>query len=49
MRTSRTDAAMIRVITPIVGTGAEADAEAIRRSHEFVQQLFPTLGHVLPS
>jgi len=49
MRTSRTDAAMIRVITPIVGAGAEADGQAVQRSHEFVQQIFPSLGHVLPS
>ena len=49
MRTNRTDAAMVRVITPITGTGADADAQAVQRSHEFVQQIFPSLGHVLPS
>ena len=49
MRTNRTDAAMVRVITPIDGNAAGGQAAAIRRSHEFVQQLFPTLGRVLPS
>jgi EpsI family protein len=49
MRLNRTDAAMVRVITPILGTDASDEADAARRAKTFVQELFPSLGMVLPS
>jgi EpsI family protein len=49
IRLNRTDAAMIRVITPIPEDNAVQDAAASRRATEFVQQMFPALTRVLPS
>jgi EpsI family protein len=49
MRLNRTDAAMVRVITPIVGPAASDEAAAARRAKTFVQELFPSLTNVLPS
>ena len=49
IRLNRTDGAMVRVITPIVGDGAAAESAASHRSTEFVQQVFPALTTVLPS
>jgi EpsI family protein len=49
MRLNRTDAAMVRVITPITGTGPSDEADAARRAKTFVQDLFPSLASVLPS
>jgi EpsI family protein len=47
-RTNRTDAAMVRVITPVPDDpGAEAAAEA--RAAEFVTKMFPVLHDYLPS
>ena len=49
VRLNRTDAAMVRVITPIIGDGADAESAASRRTTEFVQKVFPALTTVLPS
>jgi EpsI family protein len=49
MRLNRTDAAMVRVISPIEGAGAADDAAAAARLTEFVQRIFPQLSGLLPS
>ena len=49
MRLNRTDAAMIRVITPVADSGAEQERAGVRRAAEFVRQIFPALSGVLPS
>jgi EpsI family protein len=49
MRLNRTDAAMVRVLTPIMGGTADDEAAAARRAQEFVEGLFPSLSRVLPS
>ena len=47
MRTNRTDAALVRIITPVMDSeGLEA---AERRAVSFVQSLFPRLPDYLPS
>ena len=48
VRLNRSDAAMIRVISPVVGSG-QGDAAAERRATEFVQALFLHLEKYLPS
>ncbi len=48
MRLNRTDAAMVRVITPISDSERGRD-EAIARARHFVQAFFPSLLDVLPS
>lgn len=47
IRHNRTDAALVRVVTPIPD-GAPVDI-AEQRAHRFVQSLFPLLGRHLPS
>ena len=49
MRTNRTDAAMVRVIVPISGLSAEAEAAAERSGIDFVKTMFPLLSEYLPS
>jgi len=49
IRLNRTDAAMIRVITPIVGDQPHEERAAARRATEFVQAIFTSLNQVLPS
>jgi EpsI family protein len=49
MRTNRTDAALVRVIVPVVGVGEAAEAAAEATATQFVQSLFPLLGEYLPS
>jgi EpsI family protein len=49
IRLNRTDAAMVRVITPIAGEASVQEEAASRRVTEFVQAIFPTLTGVLPS
>lgn len=48
-RLNRSDAALVRVMTPRVGSGAEADADADARTIDFVKAVFPLLGRFLPS
>jgi len=51
MRTSRTDAALVRIISPIrtdAPSQAEAEAEAEKAVIEFTQALFPLLSDYLP-
>jgi EpsI family protein len=49
LRTNRTDAALVRVIVPIAGTGREAEDKAEHLGVEFVRAMFPTLEHHLPA
>jgi EpsI family protein len=48
IRLNRTDAAMVRVICPVDGTGAAAETRAEQAALEFTQALFPLLGKYLP-
>ncbi len=47
-RLNRSDAALVRVTSPRMGTDS-SDAEAEARAVEFVKALFPTLENFLPS
>jgi EpsI family protein len=48
LRTNRTDAALVRVICPVTGTDAQAEAFAERRAMEFVKALYPQLARFIP-
>jgi EpsI family protein len=48
VRLNRTDAALVRVITPVEDTGPAAEARAEQRAVAFVQRMFPRLGQYLP-
>jgi EpsI family protein len=48
IRLNRTDAAMIRVISPVAGGDDAATAAASRAATDFVQAIFPLLGRYLP-
>lgn len=48
VRYNRTDAALVRVMTPVAGTSADALALSDRRAREFVAELFPLLSRFLP-
>ncbi len=49
MRRNRTDAALVRVITPIADGGRDARGAAAARARAFVQAMFPRLSALLPS
>jgi EpsI family protein len=49
MRLNRTDAALVRVITPILDVDIATEPAAAARATEFVQRIFPILNGVLPS
>jgi EpsI family protein len=49
IRHNRTDAALVRVIVPILGDTPDAVSAAETRGVRFVQALFPYLGRHLPS
>jgi EpsI family protein len=48
VRLNRSDAALVRVISPVLPSEETEDA-AERRATEFTQALYPQLGHYLPS
>ena len=48
IRTNRTDAALIRVISPIIGAEETAKAKAENRASDFVRALFPVLDKYIP-
>jgi EpsI family protein len=48
MRMNRTDAAMVRVISPISGTGAQSEVTAEHAAVQLVQAVFPDLSRHLP-
>jgi EpsI family protein len=49
VRLNRTDAALVRVISPRLGSGADADASASAAAVDFVKAMFPVLDKYLPS
>lgn len=49
VRLNRTDAALVRVISPRIGTDAAAEARASDRAVAFVKAMFPLLDRYLPS
>jgi EpsI family protein len=48
MRINRTDAALVRVITPIAGTANQTEEAAEGAATDFVKLIFPTLSRHLP-
>lgn len=48
IRRGRTDAALVRVLVPIGGTNAEAEARASQAGTTFVRAIFPMLERHLP-
>jgi len=48
MRMNRTDAALVRVISPISGRDSAAESAAEQTAVQFVQSLFPNLSRHLP-
>jgi len=48
-RLNRSDAALVRVMSPRIGSGPDAEAEADARTIAFVKAAFPLLGRFLPS
>ena len=49
MRLNRTDGAIVRVIAPVMGDTAEAEAEAERAALSFIDDLLPELDRHLPA
>ena len=49
VRLNRTDAALVRVISPTVGPDQQAEALASATAADFVRALFPLLGQYIPS
>jgi EpsI family protein len=49
IRTNRTDAALVRVIVPVVNTDSSPEHEAERTGSDFVRAIFPLLGQHLPA
>jgi EpsI family protein len=48
LRTNRTDAALVRVVCPVPGMDADAEAAAEERAVDFVKALYPLLERFLP-
>jgi EpsI family protein len=49
VRFNRTDAALVRIVSPVVGHGPAAEAAALSLATDFVQRAFPVLEQYLPS
>lgn len=49
LKTNRTDAALVRVLVPVVGSSPNDEKAAERRGIDFVQLLFGNLDRFLPS
>jgi hypothetical protein len=49
VRLNRTDAALVRVVSPILGPGVEAEHAASQLAVDFVKTTFPLLEKYLPS
>jgi EpsI family protein len=49
LRTNRTDAALVRVIVPVIGSSSKDERAAEQRGVDFVQSLFVELERFLPS
>jgi EpsI family protein len=48
IRMNRTDAAMVRIICPVIGADPQAEGRAQRAAVAFTQAVFPMLGRYLP-
>ena len=48
LRTNRTDAALVRTVSPVADLDPASEQSSERESIEFVQALFPLLGTYLP-
>jgi EpsI family protein len=48
VRLNRSDAALVRVVSPMVGSNGNADAAAAGRAKDFVKAMFPLLEKYLP-
>jgi EpsI family protein len=48
MRLNRTDGAMVRIVSPIAGTGSEAESKAEQQAISFARSIFPLLSTYLP-
>jgi EpsI family protein len=48
MRLSRTDGAMVRILSPILGKGPSAEQQAEKLGVDFVQSVYPLLSRSLP-
>jgi EpsI family protein len=49
LRLNRSDAAMVRIVSPMIGTDGDGDALAVDRAKSFVTAMFPLLEKFLPS
>lgn len=49
IRSNRTDAALVRVVAPVLGADRAAEETAERHATEFVRSIYPLLGRYLPS
>jgi EpsI family protein len=49
MRLNRSDAALVRITSPKLGSHATAEAEAETRAVEFLKDVFPLVDGILPS
>ncbi len=49
MRLNRTDAALVRVISPVVGDTADAETRAAGAAVAFTKTIFPLLARYLPN
>lgn len=48
MRINRTDGAMVRVVSPMIDSGPQAEASAETEATKFVQSTYPLLSRYLP-
>lgn len=48
MRTHRTDAALVRIVSPVAGLGSKAEDQAEQLAVDFVKTIFPRLNLYLP-
>jgi EpsI family protein len=48
IRTNRTDAALVRVISPVAGMEGATETIAEQKTMDFVKSLFPLLGQYIP-
>jgi EpsI family protein len=49
LRTNRTDAALVRIVCPVLGTSEHAETFAEERAVEFIKVLYPLLPRFLPA
>jgi EpsI family protein len=49
IRTNRTDAALVRVISPVIGSEKTAETSAEQKAIDFAKNLFPLLDQYIPN